>query len=155
MIQYASELFGYCVGFLSLSAKPRSPEEPIPAKFSGPLDRYETGSDHRPVDEHLVEHEFLHGSEERSRREVEHRSHVIERNGCPEDRRDRDHLPGERRDACQPVACCIAEAARNARFEEFGHTPGPAAVPAPEPNPDYPLTLDLRRTPSGRHGGFQ
>lgn len=55
MKQYALELFGYCVGFLSLSAKPRSPEEPIPAKFSSPVDRYETGSDHRPVAEHLVQ----------------------------------------------------------------------------------------------------
>jgi hypothetical protein len=55
MKQYAVELFGYYVGFLSLSAKPRSPEEPIPAKFSSPVDRYETGSDHRPVAEHLVQ----------------------------------------------------------------------------------------------------
>ena len=59
MKQYALELFGYCVGFLSLLAKPRSPEEPIHAKFSSPGpcpgDRYETGSDHRPVAEHLVQ----------------------------------------------------------------------------------------------------
>ena len=59
MKQYASELIGYCVGFLSLMAKPRSPEEPIQAKFSSPgpcpVDRYETGSDHRPVAAHLVQ----------------------------------------------------------------------------------------------------
>ena len=59
MKQYALELFGYCVGFLSLLAKPRSPEEPIQAKFSSPgpcpVDRYETGSDHRPVAAHLVQ----------------------------------------------------------------------------------------------------
>ena len=59
MKQYALELFGYCVGFLSSMAKPRSPEEPIQAKFSSPgpcpVDRYETGSDHRPVAEHLVQ----------------------------------------------------------------------------------------------------
>ena len=57
MKQHALELFGYCVGFLSLM--PRSPEEPIQAKFSSPgpypVDRYETGSDHRPVAEHLVQ----------------------------------------------------------------------------------------------------
>jgi len=59
MKQYALELFGYCVGFLRLLAKPRSPEEPILAKFSSsgpcPVDRYETCSDHRPVAEHLVQ----------------------------------------------------------------------------------------------------
>ena len=56
MKQYAVELFGYCVGFLSLSAKPRSPEEPIPAKFSNPVvERYETGPDRRAVAEHLVQ----------------------------------------------------------------------------------------------------
>ena len=59
MKQHALELFGYCVGFLSLMAKPRSPEEPIQAKFSSPgpcpVDRYETGSDHRPGAAHLVQ----------------------------------------------------------------------------------------------------
>ena len=59
MKQYGLELFGYCVGFLSLLAKPRSPEEPIQAKFSSPgpcpVDRYETGSDQRPVAAHLVQ----------------------------------------------------------------------------------------------------
>ena len=59
MKQHASEPIGYYVGFLSLLAKPRSPEEPIQAKFPGPgpcpADRYETGSAHRPVDEHLVQ----------------------------------------------------------------------------------------------------
>lgn len=55
MKQYAVELFGYCVGFLSLPAKPGSPGEPIRPKFSSPVDRYETGSDHRPVAGHLVQ----------------------------------------------------------------------------------------------------
>ena len=59
MKQNALELFGYCVGFLSLLAKPRSPEEPIQAKLSSPgpcpFDRYETGSGHRPVAEHVVQ----------------------------------------------------------------------------------------------------
>ena len=59
MKQYGLELFGYCLGFLSLLAKPRSPEEPIQAKISSPgpcpVDRYETGADHRPVAAHLVQ----------------------------------------------------------------------------------------------------
>jgi hypothetical protein len=60
MNQYALELFGYRVSFLTLLAKPRSPEEPIQAKVPSPgpctVDRYETGSDHRPVAaEHLVQ----------------------------------------------------------------------------------------------------
>jgi uncharacterized protein (DUF2126 family) len=44
-----------------------------------------------------------------------------------------------------------AEGRRAARFFRFGHTPGPRAteqlrgVPALEPNPQFPLTLDLRR----------
>jgi hypothetical protein len=58
MKQYALELFGYCVGFLGLT-KPPSLEEPTQANFSGPrpcpVDRYETGSDHRPVAGHLVQ----------------------------------------------------------------------------------------------------
>ena len=59
MKQYALEPFGFCVGFLRLLAKPRSPEGPIQAKLSSsgncPVDRYETGSDHRPVAEYLVQ----------------------------------------------------------------------------------------------------
>lgn len=59
MKQYGLELFGYCVGFFSLLAKPPSPEEPIQANFSSPVpcldDRYETGSDQRPVAAHLVQ----------------------------------------------------------------------------------------------------
>jgi hypothetical protein len=59
MKQHASEPIGYYVGFLSLLAKPRSPEEPIQAKFSSrgpcPVDRYETGSVRRQVAKHLVQ----------------------------------------------------------------------------------------------------
>jgi hypothetical protein len=59
MKRYAFELLGYCVGFLSLLAKPRIPGKPIQTKFPGsdpsPIDRYETGSDHRPVAEPIVQ----------------------------------------------------------------------------------------------------
>ena len=34
---------------------------------------------------------------------------------------------------------------RLARFEPFGHTPGPFVPNDPGVNPDFPLTLDLRR----------
>jgi hypothetical protein len=51
MKQYAVELFGYCVGFLGLLAKPRIVGKPIPS----PVDRYETGLDHRRVDEQVVQ----------------------------------------------------------------------------------------------------
>jgi len=63
--------------------------------------------------------------------------------------------PGGRSFETFPVNAFEAEARRGARFAEFGHTPGPMTIPAPEWNPDYPLTLDLRRAPSGRLGGFQ
>jgi len=38
-----------------------------------------------------------------------------------------------------------AETRRAARFFRMGHTPGSRPTPAPEPNPEFPLTLDLRR----------
>jgi uncharacterized protein (DUF2126 family) len=41
-----------------------------------------------------------------------------------------------------------AEGRRLARFFDIGHTPGLAHVPAENRNPDFPLTLDLRRPPS-------
>jgi hypothetical protein len=38
-----------------------------------------------------------------------------------------------------------AESRRQARFFSIGHTPGSIEVPPEERNPDFPLTLDLRR----------
>jgi uncharacterized protein (DUF2126 family) len=44
-----------------------------------------------------------------------------------------------------PVNAYEAEGRRLARFEAHGHTAGPMAPMPDRPNPDYPLTLDLRR----------
>jgi uncharacterized protein (DUF2126 family) len=47
-----------------------------------------------------------------------------------------------------PVNSYEAEARRGTRFAPFGHTPGALPVPAPEHNPQHPLTLDLRWEPA-------
>jgi uncharacterized protein (DUF2126 family) len=53
--------------------------------------------------------------------------------------------PGGRNFERFPVNAYEAESRRLARFASGGHTPGTAAVPAEERNPDFPFTLDLRR----------
>ena len=55
--------------------------------------------------------------------------------------------PGGRANEQFPVNAYEAESRRLARFSEIGHTPGVIHAPAEEQNLQFPLTLDLRRTP--------
>jgi uncharacterized protein (DUF2126 family) len=53
--------------------------------------------------------------------------------------------PGGRNFEIFPVNAYEAEGRRLARFEAHGHTAGPMRPEAARRNPDYPVTLDLRR----------
>ncbi len=58
--------------------------------------------------------------------------------------------PGGRSHERLPTNALEAEGRRIARFFPFGHTPGAQEAPPEERNPDFPLTLDLRRPPPPR-----
>ena len=72
------------------------------------------------VHQYVGSYEFLDGSEERRRRHIEHRSHVIERDGPAEHRCGRGDLACECREAGEPLARHVADALRHAHIWELG-----------------------------------
>jgi len=63
--------------------------------------------------------------------------------------------PGGRTYDSFPVNSLEAESRRINRFVPFGHASGPIHLPAEEPNPEFPFTLDLRRVGPVRPSPFQ
>jgi uncharacterized protein (DUF2126 family) len=61
--------------------------------------------------------------------------------------------PGGRNFESFPVNAYEAEGRRLARFFPFGHTPGRHAISDSRINPDFPMTLDLRRAAAKSGGG--
>jgi uncharacterized protein (DUF2126 family) len=54
--------------------------------------------------------------------------------------------PGGRAHDTRPVNALEGEGRRRARFFRIGHTPGSREPKTHPPSPDFPFTLDLRKT---------